>query len=706
MKNVNNHPFLPVFALSTGALLMPAVAQATSGYGLQNVDVSKIDTSKWACKFCPTEQATSGHFTAGVAGSSSSASARFKNSPAEGDGVQGELNAAIRHINEHGRTEASATQLGLRNPAASLDVELNSGLDASVAYRRSEVFSDEGGTTPYSRAGGNQLLLPSQWTAQESTQLMDFSSTTGVTSAKKRGNLTASVEKVFGDQKFKTSATYRRVDRSALDWRSGSILNEVTQLPDAREDSIEEFTVGGEVPFHLVYGNGSVGLEFFRSEYDNDDQSLTWDNPFAPDIDGTGRGRLADAPDNQFQQWRLFGDFSTGPHRFVASATTGTGDQNQTFLPYTINDQLTQRALPKASYEGDVATRNYRLAWNYLINAGLRLQTNYHFDKRANDSAVTTYEPVLTDSLLQGEIDNPLFSHQKSGADLKLEWRWRPSSLFFYDYGYDQFKRSNDYTERATTQSLEFGWRERWKTGVTSQLALRAEERNSDEPSGDVVLGENPYFRDFTLADRVRNKVSMNVVWQCTEATQFRVDGAYLDDDYENTVIGVTNATQADISIGMDWKLDPSVSATMTLQHSRNTWQMNGSSQQTVPTWLSQQKDNTNALILGVRHEGLMEKKLRLGVDYVYTTATGKTYVGASDQGQDLTLDSHSLQAYLDYTITPQWQARLEALMEDYVESDDQTAAINALPGVVSRGTVDEDYNEWMVGMKVRYLIR
>ena len=181
MKNVNNHPFLPVFALSTGALLMPAVAQATSGYGLQNVDVSKIDTSKWACKFCPTEQATS-VIHGGCGRVEQQRLGTLQNSPA-GDGVQGELNAAIRHINEHGRTEASATQLGLRNPAASLDVELNSGLDASVAYRRSEVFSDEGGTAPTpAQAVTSVVAQPMDSARKHSTD--GFSSTTGVTSAK------------------------------------------------------------------------------------------------------------------------------------------------------------------------------------------------------------------------------------------------------------------------------------------------------------------------------------------------------------------------------------------------------------------------------------------------------------------------------------------------------------------------------------------
>ena len=158
---------------------------------------------------------------------------------------------------------------------------------------------------------------------------------------------------------------------------------------------------------------------FFRSEYDNDDQSLTWDNPLPQTLTEQAGAGWPTRQTTSFSNGGCLG-LSTGPHRFVASATTGTGDQNQTFLPYTINDQLTQRALPKASYEGDVATRNYRLAWNYLINAGLRLQTNYHFDKRANDSAVTTYEPVLTDSLLQGEIDNPLFSHQNQAQTSSL----------------------------------------------------------------------------------------------------------------------------------------------------------------------------------------------------------------------------------------------------------------------------------------------
>ncbi len=706
MRIIKFRPLVSVIALASGSAAVAVSPAAMAGYGLKNVDMANVDTSRWACKYCPDESSTAGHVAVGVGYSDEDASARFKNSPADGDGVQGDVDAAVRNYGDYGQSRVSAYQLGLDNASAEAGVSLNIGLDASVDYSSSKLYSDEGARTAFVNPGSDTLALPSGWTTQSSTDAMDLSSMQEVTSFKKRDNLTATAKQVFGEDILQASAKYRRVNRVSDDWRSGSILNDVTALPGSRDDSIEEFTLGGAVPFTLYSGAGSVGVEFFESRYESESQSQSWQNPFAAGIAGADKGRMAAEPENTFQQWRLFGDYAVDAHRFLLSASQGKGEQDQAYLPYTSNEQLTTSALPKTNYEGEVETSNFRLGWNYLINSQFRLSANYRFDERVNDSEVMTYQPVMTDSLIKGAIDNTIYSHEKNVFDLALEWRWRPSSRFFYEYAYEGFERTSDNPGEAKTHELAFGWRERWTRSVTSELAISVAERNSDEPDMMPETGENPYFRDFTLADRIRNKVSMDIAWQYTDGAQLRAEASYLDDDYENTVIGVTAGAEADVSLGMDWQLTQSLGTSLTWQRSWYSWEMHGSSQQTIPTWQSKQHDNADAIILGLNHAGFLQDKLHLGLDYVFVTASGKTNVSVPGGHEKLTSDSHTVQAYMNYSVTPQWNVRLEALFEHFDESDWQTIDVDTVPSILASGAKDEDYQDWLVGMKVSYLIK
>ena len=75
-------------------------------------------------------------------------------------------------------------------------------------------------------------------------------------------------------------------------------------------------------------------LGYHLSLFDNDDRSLTWDEPADP---STREGRLALPPDNQFHQITFNGAYRlTDTTRLTGLLSTGWMFQDETFLPYRI----------------------------------------------------------------------------------------------------------------------------------------------------------------------------------------------------------------------------------------------------------------------------------------------------------------------------------------------------------------------------------
>ena len=462
-------------------------------------------------------------------------------------------------------------------------------------------------------------------------------------------------------------------------------------------------TLNASVPFEYRNGTGNFGLEYFRSVYDNDYQSLSWENPFIPAIAGADQGQLADAPDNLFRRWRLFANYQLDKHQLDLSYSQGKGEQDQEYLPYSTNSVLVTQALPSENYGGEVNTRHARLRWNYLIDSTWQLKTHYRFDERDNVSERLSFEPVMTDSLLQGVVQNQRFSHQKSELDLNLDWRWRAQTQFGYGYEYQRFSRKRESSGEYASHGLSFYWRERWTSNLKTRATVAAEER--DEKNHQSLPGENLLYRDFTVADRLRNKVGLDLDWQCADNLQLSANAAFHDDDYENTLIGVTESEEKFLGLNLSWQINRDLSSNVSAQRSWLSWMMAGSSQQSFPSWSSTQEDQYDVFSLGIRQAGLVNNTVTVGVDYRYVTSQGDTDLGQTDDYIRQDHDGHSLLSYLSYQWRPEWTLRVEALYERYQSDNPALIAVNSLPGVIGNAIEDDNYANWLVGLRLQYQI-
>tara|TARA_R110001599_G_scaffold261541_1_gene461954 strand:- start:7628 stop:9790 length:2163 start_codon:yes stop_codon:yes gene_type:complete len=681
-----------------------------ASYGIDQAKLESIDISKWRCKFCPDEGGISGSVEGFFGYSEEGISQRFKNSEAEGEQGQVSINADILNTTATDQTRYVFDGLGKDNVRSAIGYKDYDDLQAKIAYSRTNHYFGEGTMTLYPDLGSENLELPATWLNQNATGAMDFSTLFPVPNYQQRETLETEVRNMFGEQAWELSVHFRQQLRSGTGWTSGSILNDVIALPEARNDQLRELTVNVVIPFDFRLGDGqngsgNVGLEYFRSEYDNDRDSLSWDNPYTPVIAGSDRGRLASSPDNQFRSWRFFAQYNLEQHRFELSYGQGRGEQDDDYLAYTTNPLLITQALPKNSYQGEIETQNTRLKWDYRINPQWQLKTRYSFNERDNVSEVLQYQPVFTDSLIQGTIENLRYSHQKSDLDINLDWRVRSQTRFGYHYEYQRFKRQKESTGEYASNALSFYWKERWTSDLKTRAKIQVEERDQKHHDTANAAVDNSLYRDFTLADRLRNAAEFNIEWQFTRNVQLSTNAVFRNDDFENTQIGVTESEDRSLGFNLNWQVNRDLSTSASWQRSWMSWMMAGSAQQSVPTWNSTQDDQYDVLTLGVRRSGLNNNTVSVGINYTYVTSEGETELGSSNQYDELSSDGHTLLSYLSYQWRPQWQLRVEALYERYQSDNPTLLAVNSLPRVIGNAIQDENYSNWLFGLRLKYQI-
>ena len=118
----------------------------------------------------------------------------------------------------------------------------------------------------------------------------------------------------------------------------------------------------------------------FYSEFDNQDDVLTWQNPYSsygPNVRyPAGIGGLGLAPDNDQVGGRMTGQYVFAPTiRLQVDGSYAVASQNQDFLDYSVNPALVVNVpVPRNDYGGDVdsSTLNTKLLLNPLPKLSAR----------------------------------------------------------------------------------------------------------------------------------------------------------------------------------------------------------------------------------------------------------------------------------------------------------------------------------------------
>jgi MtrB/PioB family decaheme-associated outer membrane protein len=373
-----------------------------------------------------------------------------------------------------------------------------------------------------------------------------------------------------------------RLEEIDVRWKTGRAAVRVTPTPDwdlrAEYNRIDKW---GDRPIGMAFGSpGSnmreimepvdqvvhdvrltqgyasakyqVQLGYNLSVFDNEFEAVVADNP-SVSLDtpaaGSSRGRDGLWPNNLAHTFSLSGGVNF-PMRSRVSAIVSYGirQQDESFLPFTINSAITipdtlpedLLTLPRNDLDGDVRTLLLNVTGSTSPVRAATVTARYRFydyDDQTADFDIPAR--VLNDRTLQvEEFDRHAFAFQRHNAGLDLRWQpVRPASLKL-GYNWDHWNRdlrdvesTNEHTPRVTLDVTPRDW-----------LLLRAAYAHSWRDVGDyeaVTEEQLPLLRKFDEADRERDRAEF--LAQVTPLDQLAFTASYglVNDDYTDSRYGL-----------------------------------------------------------------------------------------------------------------------------------------------------------------------
>lgn len=440
----------------------------------------------------------------------------------------------------------------------------------------------EDGQTPFLGGGRPHLILPSGWEADEAStaamtnlddNLLDFSQ------RQRRRDAELDYRLHFAEG-WRLDATMRR---QAKDGRSGVAGTFGTNGGNSRAAllaaPVEYETDSFDVSVIREGAKHLLGMAWHGSFFRNQHRELSWQNPFGPQPQWQpgaafpdGVGSLALPPDNDFQQLRLFGQFTLTPStRASVDLARGRMRQDQRFLPYSVDGDLAPIPLPRADLNAKVDTTRAHLRINSRPLPRLNVVGRIRFDERDNETPRNVYLPVSGDAGLQvtaenGRINRP---YGLTRREMGIDAAYRLPQRTRLNLGYEHRLRKRDFSEVNTTREHVFrgGLSTHRFQAVSLGLEASHERRHGSRYVGnrpflatrvpgsvDPEAFENhPNLRRYYLADRDRDRVQIRADVHPADPWHLGVAFAWSRDDYGEDLFGL------DESRLRSWMLDAGV---------------------------------------------------------------------------------------------------------------------------------------------------
>lgn len=636
-------------------------------------DSNAPDTSRWECKSCELPSGWSQDYDLGVIGVSDS-SARFgRYTGLNEDGGYLAADLDIKWAGSSARyVEILGTNLGLDSRFLGIQGGRQGVWDAWLWGDELPRKNFDTTATPYLGVESNSLTLPSNWVRAGGTQGMTaLGATLRPQEIDQTRRTLGAGGKLRAWQKLDFTVDYRRTNLDGTRIQPGAFLTAATELAQPIDFTTDEIDLG------IGYRGSSwnAQLSYFGSFFANDEAGYAWDNAYT--TGNVDRGVQSQPPDSDFHQAALSGAWR-GPARTTLTGRIATGrmEQNEGFLPYTVNPNLTAQPLPRANLDGEVDTLNVHLRATSTPWRRLRVNAEFRHDDRDNKTGVTAYDYVVTDLAPGQTVMNLPYGYQRQTFGLDGDFRvanWLRVAL-----GWDRNEMDRDLQERAETESDRVWTKLRMSTGglLDASLLLATEERTGSayETLTTARSPQNPLMRKYNMADRDRDEVEFRLGSNPTDRLNLGVTTRYAADDYDATQIGLRGTEDRSWTVDASFAFPDGSSLYGAFTREEIESDQANSQNFGAPDWLAGSKDRFNTVVAGLQLPALADK-LNVNIDYVIARSKGRNDIEFANSTQggpypDLRTNLHSLRVFADYAWSESLTFRLGFWRERY-NSDD-----------------------------------
>lgn len=671
-------------------------------------DVTAVDTSQWACKFCTFEEGFSGTVDLGLGNVSDNS---FKFGEYNGLNEKGAFligDAALRARGENANYwNVDASNLGL--DTRSLGVEGGTQGTYKLIFKYDELphFISDSAATPYLGSGTDTLTLPGTWVKAGSTAGMTALATSlqpvDLETKRKRLGLGVSLVSV---RDWEFAVNVRHETKEGTQRIAGTFFFNAAQLVQP----VDYVTDQVDVSASYIGSKWQARLAYYGSTFSNNNTSLTWANPYTSTAGVDDKCQLALAPDNEFHQILASAGYSfSDKTRASADIAVGRMTQNQGYLAATLNSSLVVPALPQSSLDGSVDTLNANLKVVSMLTDKLRLNAAYIYDDRNNKTPQAAYPWVTTDQIVNAARTNLPYSFTNSTAKLSADYRATTRTRASAGFDYDTKERT--YQEVAkTTENTYWG---KVNTRARDNLDLMLKLAHADRSnSGYVVVPEisppeNPLLRKYNMASRTRDSAGLRAdvsAWQ-TVNLGFGMD--YANDDYSKSQIGLTESRDVTYSADASALLAKNTSLHLYLTREQIKSNQAGSQLFSTPDWTGENNDTVDTAGIGVKH-AVIKNRLDVGADYTISHSRGEVtvYTGAPDPAfPDLISKLGIVKLYASYRIKDNMSLNGAYWYESYRNENWQLNGVtpSTISNVLAFGEQPPSYYVNVVMLSLRY---
>ena len=618
----------------------------------------------------------------------------------------------VRKFEEDGRFwSVRGTNLGLESRYLRLEGGIQGRHKFFLEYDELPNYKNNTVKTPFLGVGGNNLTLPAGFDIDSNldASLNSFELET----RRKRAKVGAMF---VPKQHWQFDIDFSHENKEGVDVTGAAIANGSQQsvgntTTSLLPEPIDQDTDMVNATLRYAGDNGQVDLKYHISLFDNNNDSLRWDDPFNPSASGS----MSLAPDNEFHQLSLTGAY-TLPYksRLTGLLSTGRMTQNQDFLPYTINTAVSSGDLPRNSLNGEVWLNSAQLKLSSHPVNKLRLNAELRYNERNNRTPIDSYSYVVLDSFAGDTVKNNPFSYKNGRIKLDANYRFNAITSLRGGYKYDDMKRDYANTEREQTQENTLFAKWKIKAHSTVDLALYGETSSRDGSEYNTPPNQNPAMRKYNLADRDRSKVGASIDYMATEKLFLSARADYNQDDYNNSEIGLTEATQPVYTV--DFSYQPANNITTYGYYTYENIQSSQagadvSNQSSTVGWEADFDDTFDTAGVGIKWTDL--GKWDIGADIVYSKSNGASEMkdlvnpGTEDQYPDTKTELTSVKLWTRYNHSKQLSYRLGYWFEEY-SADNWNAGLSpydptAAGNILLLGNETLDYNVYVITASASY---
>ena len=576
------------------------------------------DISKWVCKECPYEWGLSTILDLGAIYVSDD-SFKYADYTGREQGSHAVLDGDLIYLSTDSFWQFKLSDMGLDSRSLTVDGGKLGFYRARFSYSELPHLINETGMTPYSGVGSSELSLPGDWiTASRTDELLDLNGSLQPLALELTRKTFQLGLALTPPGNWNYSINYEHQDKEGNKPVAAGFLFTTSLLPAPVDYGTDQ--INADVSYQASHWQ--LKLAYYGSFFDNDDSALVWQNAFNPLIPGADTGQLALPPDNELNMISLSGTYRMGDRsRLSGIASVGQMEQDEPFLPYTINDQVITTPLPRTSADAEVDLFDVGVRFASRLNSKLNLKARFQYQERDNKTPQSEYQPVITDLTAFASRTNLPLSFEKKKLDVDLKYRLARELNMTLGLARTEHERTFQEVRKTDENRIWSDFRVALFPATEVSIRFLYEDREGGRFEPIITSGqpENPALRNFNLADRERRQAQFTANVAPGETLQFGLDVGISADTYSNSEIGLTESDDTDSTFDFSWTPKDNV-----LVHGYYSWEsieadINGSLGNSSPDWFGATDDTIKTLGGGIEFNKLANEKLNLGIDYVYS---------------------------------------------------------------------------------------